>query len=241
MNLLPAAFCKYPRLIQYYTTIQFTIQFPAQIKMKYCVASIMLITAAWTVQAMPTAVPTMGGRAMGVSIRIIQYFLNYILTRHIQLPYNAVRSVHSQRRRQETTAAAGTAVPDVTSVLDIPISDPVPSPTTVAVVTSEPTAITSDADISTSEPLPPTTTEAITSDPIEITSVPDTPTTEPLPPTTADVITSEPVTVLPTQVATPVETIPVVDSPTAEPATPVGTFFARSPYTNTTTPLTIIA
>lgn len=209
--------------------------------MKHSVVSILLITAAWTVQAMPTAVPSMGGRARGVSIRTSQYFLDYILTRHIQLPYNAVRSIHSQRRRQETTAAAGTAVTDVTSVLDMPTSDPVPSPTTVAVVTSEPTAITSDADIPTSEPLSPTTTEAITSDPAEITSVPDAPTTEPLPPTTADVITSEPVTVLPTQAATPVETIPVVDSPTAEPATPVETFFARSPYTNTTTPPTATA
>lgn len=234
-NLLPAAFRKYPRLIKYYTTIQFTIQFPAQIKMKYSVASILLIASAWTAQAMPTAVPSMGGRARGVSIRISQYLPSYILTRHIQLPYNAVRSIHSQRRRQETTAAAGTAVPDVTSVLDLPTSDPMLSSTTVAVVTSEPTAITSDADIPTSEPLPPTTTDAITSDPTEITSVPDAPTTEPLPPTTADVITSEPVTVLPTQVATP------VDSPTAEPSTLVETFFARSPYTNTTTPPTTIA
>ncbi|KAI7774583.1 hypothetical protein LA080_008222 [Diaporthe eres] len=222
--------------------------------MKYSTASILLIATALTVQAIPTAIPSTGGRARG-------------------LPYNAVRNIHSQRRRQETTAAGDTAIPDVTSVLDIPTSDPVLPPTSVGIVTSEPTAITSDADIPTSEPLPPTTIDVITSEPAAITSIPDAPTSEPLPPTTTDVVTSEPVTVLqtfrvkarqgtvtviPTQAATPIETLPEVDSPTANPetpietfpvvdsptadlATPIETFIARSPYTNTATPPTTTA
>ncbi|KAG6367507.1 hypothetical protein INS49_001697 [Diaporthe citri] len=228
--------------------------------MKYSAASMLIITTAWTVQAIPTAVPSMGGRARG-------------------LPYNAVRSIHSQRRRQESTAAGGTAIPDVTSVLDIPTSDPVLPPTSVGivtsdpavitsvgifprqdlpptttdVVTSEPTAIASDADTPTSEPLPPTTTDVITSEPTAITSDAGVPTSEPLPPTTTDVITSEPVTVpqtfrvkvrqgtvtvIPSQVATPIETVPEVDSPTANPETPIETFpVVDSPTANPETPI----
>lgn len=249
--------------------------------MKYSAASVLLITAAWTVQAIPTAVPSVGGRARGVSISINHQFLSHTsrLTVNIQLRYNAVRSIHSQRRRQETTAAGETVVPVVTSVLDISTSDPVLPPTTVDIVTSDPsvitsvgvsqgqdlpatitdattsesTAITSDADIPTSEPLSPTATDVITSEPTFITSVPDVPTSEPLPPTTTDVITSEPVTVpqtfrvkvrqgtvtvAPTQVDTPIETFPAVDSPTANPETPIETFpVVDSPTANPETPI----
>lgn len=247
--------------------------------MKYSAAAVLLITVAWTVQALPTAVPSMGGRARGVSIKINHQFVTHKLTESTQLSYNAVRSIHSQRRRQETTAAGDTVVPVVTSVQDIPTSDAVLPPTSVGIVTSdpavvtsvtisqiqdlpatttdaitsEPTAITSGVDIPTSEPLPPTTTDVITSEPTAITSLPDVPTSEPLPPTTTDVITSEPltvpqtfrvkvrqetVTVVPTQVATPIETFPVVDSPTADPATPIETFPVVNPPTaNPVTPV----
>lgn len=247
--------------------------------MKYSTASVLLITAAWTVQAIPTAVPSVGGRARGVSIRIDHQFLPHRLTGDIQLRYNAVRSIDSQRRRQETTAAGDTVVPVVTSVLDIPTSDPVLPPTTVDIVTSdpsvitsvgisqgqdlpatitgattsEPTAITSDADIPTSEPLSPTATDVVTSEPTFITSIPDVPTSEPLPPTTTDVITSEPVTapqtfrvkvrqgtvtVAPTQVDAPIETFPAVGSPTANPETPIEIFpVVDSPTANPETPV----
>lgn len=221
--------------------------------MKSFAPSILLIAAVWTVQAVPTAIPSIGGRARGVSTIINHQFFTLRLTEHIQLPYNAVRSMQSQRRRQETTAAIDTAVPIVTSVLDISTSDQVLPPTSVGMVTSEPTAITSDAGIPNSEPLPPTTTDVITSEPTAITSVPDIPTSEPLPPTTTDVVTSEPVTVpqtfrvkvrqgtvtdVPTQVATPIETSPVVDSPTANPEPPIETSpVVDSPTANPETPI----
>lgn len=231
--------------------------------MKYLTASILLIATAWTVQAIPTAIPSMGGRARGVSMSINHHFLTDRLTGHIQLPYNAVRSIHSQRRRQETTAAGDTAIPDVTSVLDVPTSDPVllttsvgivtseptaitsdadiPTseplpPTTIDVITSEPTAITSDAGIPTSEPLPPTTTDVITSEPTAITSIPDVPTSEPLPPTTTDVITSEPVTVLQTfRVKARQGTVTVIPT---QVATPIETLpKVDSPTANPETPI----
>lgn len=221
--------------------------------MKYFSASILLVTATWTVQAIPTAIPSMEGRARGVSISINYQCFTLRLTGHIQLPYNAVRSIHSQGRRQETTAAIDTTVPIVTSVLDTSTSDEALPPTSVGIVTSEPTAITSDAGVPTSEPLPPTTTDVITSEPTAITSVPDIPTSEPLPPTTTVFVTSEPVTVpqtfrvkvrqgtvtdVPTQVATPVETFPVDDSPTANPETPIETFpVVDSPTANPETPI----
>lgn len=188
--------------------------------MKYSTASILLIATALTVHAVPTAIPSMGGRARGVSISINHHFLTHRLTGHIQLPYNAVRSIHSQRRRQETTAAGDTAIPDVTSVLDIPTSDPVLPPTSVGIITSEPTAITSDADIPTSEPLPPTTIDVITSQPTAITSDAGVPTSEPLPPTTTDVITSEPTAIT----STP-------DVPTSEPLPPTTTDVITEPVT----------
>lgn len=228
-------------------------QYPIRINMKFFATSVLVITAVWTVQAVPTAIPSIGGRARGVSTGINHQFFTLRLTGHIQLPYNAVRSIQSQRRRQETTAAIDTAVPIVTSVLDISTSDQVLPPTSVEIATSEPTAITSDAGIPTSEPIPPTTADVITSEPTAITSVPDIPTSEPLSPTTTDVITSEPVTLLqtfrvkvrqgtvtdvPTQVATPIETSPVVDSPTANPETPIETFpVGDSPTANPETPI----
>lgn len=223
--------------------------------MKYFPASILLIAATWTVQAIPTAIPSMGGRARGVSISVKYQFFTFRLTGNIQLPYNAVRSIHSQRRRQETTAAIDTTVPIVTSVLDTSTSDEALPPTSVGIVTSEPTVITSDAGIPTSEPLPRTTTDVITSEPTAITSVPDIPTSEPLPPTTTDVVTSESVIVpqtfrvkvrqgtvtdVPTQVTTPIETFPVVDSPTANPKTPIETSpVIDSPTANPETPIEI--
>lgn len=194
--------------------------------MKFSVSSVLFASAAWTVQAMPTAIPSsMGGRARAVSADSRRQAHAKKLTEHMQLPYNAVRSIYqSQRRlaRQESMAASDAQVPDATSLADIPMSEPLP-PTSMAIMTSDPAVITSGAEIPTSEPLPSVTTDVIISEPTEITSVADIPTTEPLlPPTTTDEITSEAITIpqtflvkvrQQTQVATPIETFPATPAP----------------------------
>lgn len=194
--------------------------------MKFSISSILLASAAWTVQAIPTAIPSsLGGRARGVSTGSGRQAQTKRLTEHTQLPYNAVRSIYQSQHklaRQEGTATSDTQIPDATSVADTPVSEPLPL-TSVIVVTSDPAVITSVTNIPTSEPLLPITTNVIISEPTEITSVVGIPTTEPLlPPTTTDEITSEAIT-LPetflikvrqqTQVATPIETFPATPTP----------------------------